>query len=164
MIPDVTIRGANLQDASAIHALIAAYPDELLMRPINNIVENIDRFNVAILKGELIACAAWSILPELGNPLAASVELRSVAVRLDCRGHHIGEQLIHFILERVQTFKPKQALVLTFAPKFFAYMGFKRIDKTQVIHKIYQGCIYCTKYSDPFTCPEIAMVLDLTQK
>jgi hypothetical protein len=29
------------------------------------------------------------------------------------------------------------------------------------MHKIYMGCINCTKYSNPFTCPEIAMALDL---
>jgi hypothetical protein len=25
------------------------------------------------------------------------------------------------------------------------------------MHKLYTGCINCTKHTDPFTCPEIAM-------
>jgi len=26
------------------------------------------------------------------------------------------------------------------------------------MHKLYTGCINCTKHTDPFTCPEIAMM------
>jgi hypothetical protein len=29
------------------------------------------------------------------------------------------------------------------------------------MHKIYTGCINCTKYDSPFTCPEVAMALTL---
>jgi len=29
------------------------------------------------------------------------------------------------------------------------------------MHKIYTGCINCTKYDSPFTCPEVAMVLPM---
>jgi hypothetical protein len=26
------------------------------------------------------------------------------------------------------------------------------------MHKLYTGCINCTKHANPFTCPEIAMI------
>ena len=26
------------------------------------------------------------------------------------------------------------------------------------MHKLYTGCINCTKHADPFTCPEKAMI------
>ncbi len=159
----LTMRAATLNDATAIHKLIISYPNELLQRSMNHIVEGIDRFSVGIYQGKIVACATWAILPEIGNPSGATVELQSVAVAQEMRGKHIGEQLISFVIERIKAFKPKYALVLTFAPDFFRHMGFKYIEKTQIIHKIYRGCIYCTKYTDPFTCPEIAMQLDLTQ-
>ena len=47
--------------------------------------------------------------------------------------------------------------MLTFAPGFFRKLGFETIEKTQIMHKLYTGCINCTKHADPFTCPEIAM-------
>ena len=48
-------------------------------------------------------------------------------------------------------------MVLTFYPDFFAKYGFKKIDKKALYPKIYLGCIQCTKYPSPLTCPEVAM-------
>ena len=28
----------------------------------------------------------------------------------------------------------------------------------KIMHKLYTGCINCTKHADPFTCPEKAMI------
>ena len=157
----VVIRRATLRDVFAIHRLIQSYPHELILKPVNNIVENIDRFTVAARGNELIACAGWQILPEIGCPEGATVELQSVAVSKAWRGRGIGKRLIRFVLQRIDGFKPAQAIVLTFEPGFFGSLGFKEIPKTQIIHKIYRGCIYCTKHTNPFTCPEIAMALQL---
>lgn len=157
----LTIRCATLQDVSQIHQLIQSYPHELILRPINNIVENIDRFTVIYKDDILVACACWQILPEIGSPEEATVELQSVAVNKACRGKGIGKQLVNAVLERIARFNPAQAIVLTFEPEFFGRLGFKPIEKTKIIHKIYRGCIYCTKHTNPFTCPEIAMALQL---
>jgi len=35
------------------------------------------------------------------------------------------------------------------------------VPKDKVMYKLYTGCINCTKYANPFTCPEKAMVLEL---
>ncbi len=155
---DVIVRRATLQDVWGIHRLIQAYPHELILRPINNIVENIDRFSVVMRGTDLIGCACWQILPEIGCPEGATVELQSVAISEGYRGRGIGRKLISFVLQRISGFKPAQALVLTFEPEFFGKMGFVEIEKSKIIHKIYRGCIYCTKHTNPFVCPEIAMV------
>lgn len=158
----LTVRPATLDDVDGIGRLIRTYPDELIARPPNSIIENIDRFTVVTQPdGEVIACACWQILPEIGNPYNTTVELQSVAVKRELRSGHIGTCLIRAVLKRISAFKPAQALVLTYAPGFFRTLGFREIAKTQIMHKIYLGCIYCTKHSDPFTCPEIAMALDL---
>ena len=161
MDEDIVIRRATLQDVLAIHRLIQSYPHELILRPVNNIVENIDRFTVAARGREILACACWQILPEIGCPEGATGELQSVAVSQAYRGRGIGSRLIRFVLQRMDGFKPAQALVLTFEPEFFGRLGFRRVEKTQIIHKIYRGCVYCTKHANPFTCPEIAMMLQL---
>ncbi|MEI7945283.1 MAG: GNAT family N-acetyltransferase [bacterium] len=156
-----TIRSANLKDAEQIFDLIREHKEDLISRPMGDIIQNIDRFYVADVNGKVVGCAAYQILPEIGVPERASVEIQSVAVHADYRRHHIGSQIVKHILERVRVFDPAQAIVLTFAPEFFGSLGFKRIEKTQVMHKLYMGCINCTKHANPFTCPEIAMALDL---
>jgi amino-acid N-acetyltransferase len=156
-----TIRSAHLKDAEQIFELIREHKEDLITRPMGDIIQNIDRFYVADVKGKVVGCAAYQILPEIGVPERASVEIQSVAVHADYRRHHIGSQIVKHILERVRVFDPAQAIVLTFAPEFFGSLGFKRIEKTQVMHKLYMGCINCTKHANPFTCPEIAMALDL---
>lgn len=157
MDEEIAIRRATLEDVLLIHRLIQSYPHELILRPVNNIVENIDRFTVAVRGRELVACACWQILPEIGCPEGATVELQSVAVSQAYRGRGIGSRLIRFVLQRIEGFRPAQAIVLTFEPDFFGHLGFQEIDKKQIIHKIYRGCIYCTKHTNPFFCPEIAM-------
>jgi amino-acid N-acetyltransferase len=155
------IRGATLADANGIFELIKAHPEALISRPLSDIVENIDRFMVAERAAELVGCASWHILPEIGLPERASVEIRSVAIQQDLRGSGLGTALVKAILERVRPLRPVQAIVLTFAPEFFARMGFREVPKTQIMHKIYMGCVNCTKHANPFTCPEIAMSLEL---
>jgi N-acetylglutamate synthase-like GNAT family acetyltransferase len=157
------IRPAVLKDAEQIFNLIRSHKDDLISRPIGDIIQNIDRFVVCEAEARIVGCAAWQILPEIGEPERASVEIQSVAVHQDYRRHQIGTQIVKNILENIMRFQPAQAIVLTFAPEFFGSLGFKVIPKTQVMHKLYMGCINCTKHANPFTCPEIAMALDLRQ-
>ena len=60
-------------------------------------------------------------------------------------------------LERVAEFKPGQVMVLTFTPPFFEKLGFTRIPKETILYKLYKGCMNCSKYDSPLTCPEVAM-------
>ena len=157
------IRAAVLRDAVQIFELIRNHQEDLISRPIGDIIQNIDRFVVCEIEGRVAGCAAWQILPEIGEPERAAVEIQSVAVSQAYRRLHLGTQIVTRILHEVRRFEPAQAIVLTFAPKFFEALGFKVIPKTQVMHKLYMGCINCTKHANPFTCPEIAMALDLRQ-
>ena len=159
----LVIRPAVLKDAEQIFNLIRSHKDDLISRPIGDIIQNIDRFVVCSSDALIVGCAAWQILPEIGEPERASVEVQSVAVHQDYRRHHVGTRIVSTILENIKRFQPAQAIVLTFAPEFFGSLGFKVIPKTQVMHKLYMGCINCTKHANPFTCPEIAMALDLRQ-
>ena len=156
-----TLRPARLVDAEKIFALIHLHSDLLVPRSVANIVENIDRFTIALSGGTMVGCATYQILPEIGTPLHATVEIQSVAVRLPWRRLGIGRALVRHILQEIKRFGPAEALVLTFAPDFFKSLGFAEIPKSQVMHKLYRGCVNCTKHADPFTCPEMAMSIRL---
>ena len=156
--PEVIVRPARLSDAPRIFSLIDAHSDLLVPRSIGDIVCSIDRFVLAEVDGVTVGCASYQIHPEIGAPEAATVELQSVAVEAAYRRRGVGRRLIESLLPVAARFGAKEVLVLTFAPEFFSSLGFREIPKTKVMHKLYTGCINCTKHTDPFTCPEKAMI------
>ena len=156
-----TIRQATLHDAEKIFALVHLNRDQLISRSLGNIVENIDRFFVAEAEGEMAGCATYQLHPELGNASAATVEVQSLAVKSIFRRRGIGRALVETVVARVTPLRPREIVALTFAPEFFSALGFVEIPKTKVMHKLYTGCINCTKHTDPFTCPEMAMMRSL---
>ncbi|MBP5284695.1 MAG: GNAT family N-acetyltransferase, partial [Kiritimatiellae bacterium] len=83
-------RDARLSDAEKIFALIHLNRDLLVPRSMGNIVENIDRFIIAEKDGETVGCATFQIHPEIGDALAATVEIQSLAVRAPYRRRGIG--------------------------------------------------------------------------
>ena len=158
----IKVRMARLADAENIYALIREHTTELVPRSLGNVVENIDRFLVAEgPDGALAGCVAYQVWPEIGDPLKATVELQSVAVRETCRRKGIGSLLVNGALVRIRKLEPADVTVLTLTPEFFATLGFREIPKTRIMHKLYTGCINCTKHTDPFTCPERAMALEI---
>ena len=155
--PNPIIRKACFSDGSAIFRRIKAHPNELVPRPISDIMLNIDRFLVAELNGEIVGTVSWAVLPELDTSKNPSIEIQSVSVREDMQQHGLGRRLVQAALDRVAEFKPDQVIVLTFTPPFFAKMGFTPVSKETLMYKLYKGCMNCAKYDSPFTCPEAAM-------
>jgi amino-acid N-acetyltransferase len=156
-----TVRPAGFEDVRAIFTLIKKFPQELLSRPISDIVQNIDRFLVCEIGGRVIGTVSWAILPEVGAPHNPSVEVKSLAVEA---GHHragIGSKLVKAAIRRIRMQHPAQIIVLTFTPDFFRSLGFVEVPKASLMHKIYAGCVNCSKYDNPFTCPEVAMALEM---
>lgn len=152
-----TVRPATLADAKAIYTMIDRHREELVPRSLGNIVESIDRFVVAESGGEVVGCAAYQIHPEIGDAEAATVEIVSVAVDGAFRRRGIGRRLVEAVVEGVLRFRPCEVMVLTFAPGFFSRLDFEQVPKTEIMHKLYTGCINCTKHMNPYTCPEVAM-------
>jgi amino-acid N-acetyltransferase len=161
---DYTIRPAEFSDASGVFDLIKSHPQELLPRAVGDIVQNIDRFLVAQVGDATVGVVSWRILPEIGMTSSDhSVEIASLAVADGYQGKGIGSALVDAAIQRIRPLNTTQIVVLTFTPEYFRKLGFKEIPKTQLMHKIYAGCINCTKYDSPFTCPEVAMVLSMTE-
>ncbi len=153
------IRSAQMEDVNNIFELIRSHPEELIVRSLSDIAQNIDRFYVAEAAGQLIGCASYGFLPEIGEMHRTTVEIKSVAVTAEWRGRGVGHKLVRQVIRRLEPLNIAQFLVLTFVPEFFAKLGFREIPKKLIMHKIYIGCINCTRFSDPFTCPEVAMAL-----
>jgi len=156
----IIIRTATFRDTRAIFNLIRDNSEELLSRSIADIVQNIDRFVVAVdpTDDEPLGAAAYDFLPEIGDIKRTSVEIKSVCVKDGWRGKNIGKMLVEAQIARLLPLEPYQFVVLTFAVGFFEKLGFEIVPKTTLMHKLYIGCINCVKHESPFTCPEQAMV------
>lgn len=155
----ITIRPAGFEDAGAIYRIIKEHPREVLPRAVSDIVQNIDRCLVAETGGTIVGTASWQILPEIGRVSEPSIEIKSVAVARDCQRRGVGAALIRAIIRQVSAYHPAQIVVLTFSPDYFRRFGFVETPKDKLMHKLYMGCVNCTKYDSPFTCPEVAMTL-----
>lgn len=156
-----TIRKASFGDGQAIFRCIKAHPNELVPRPLSDIMLNIDRFLVAELDGQIVGTASWAVLPELDPAKNPSVEIQSVSVRDDLQKRNLGRRLVQAAIARVSELKPDQIIVLTFTPPFFAKLGFSPVPKETLLYKLYKGCMNCSKYDSPLTCPEVAMAMPL---
>ena len=164
--PRYRIRSASFTDALAIFNMIKKHPDELVPRSISDILQNIDRFFVAeaIADEEIIGTVSWAALPEIGSGKHPSVEVKSLSVDGDWRGRGIGRRLVERAIRKVRSLHPDQIVVLTFTPEFFRKLGFVEVPKEKLMYKLYTGCLNCAKYDSPFTCPEVAMSLQLKSR
>jgi amino-acid N-acetyltransferase len=82
--------------------------------------------------GVLAGCGAVHVLWE---DLA---EIRTVAVRDDCRGRGIGHAVVANLIERSRALGVARVFVLTFAVDFFASHGFTPINGTPVAPEVYR--------------------------
>ncbi|MEI7436413.1 MAG: GNAT family N-acetyltransferase [bacterium] len=153
------IRPAGFADVETIFGLIKEHPQELIARPVCDIVQNIDRFLVCEGDGKILGTVSWGILPEIGAVQQPMVEIKSLAVRAGYLRSGIGRRLVGDAIAHVKRLAPAQIIVLTFTPEFFRKLGFREVPKASLMHKLYMGCINCAKYDSPFTCPEVAMAL-----
>jgi len=152
---------AVFKDAPDIYHLIKAHPVEVIPRSLSDLATSIDRFFVYKENGEVVGTAAYKILPEIGKDTEHIIEIVSLCVDKKYQGKGIGKALVETVIMHIQQFEPTKIILLTFSPKFFSKLGFKRISKKTLYNKIYVGCINCTKYISPLTCPEVAMALKM---
>lgn len=156
---EITIRSAGFGDAATIYSLLKEHPQEVMRRATSDIVKNIDRFMVCEVGGQVIGAASWQILPEISRESNHSIEIKSVSVTKDFQRRGVGNALVKTMIEHVRQYRPSQIVVLTFSPAYFKKFGFCEVPKETLMHRLYMGCLNCTKYDSPFSCPEVAMVL-----
>jgi amino-acid N-acetyltransferase len=131
-----TIRSARTRDVPVIRKLIDSNVESgrLLSKPTVTLYEDVQEFCVAelIRDATLAGCGALHVMWE---DLA---EIRTVAVREDCRGLGIGHGIVDALLQRARAVGVDRVFCLTFAVDFFGRHGFQEINGTPVAAEVYQ--------------------------
>ena len=112
------LRKATPADIPAVQQLINTNLDKLLPRPDQELLELIDTLWVIDQQGEIVGCCCL----EVYSPKIA--ELRSLAVRDDCRGLGYGAMLVEAAVSEAQRRNIRQVLVVTSNRDFFERMNF----------------------------------------
>jgi amino-acid N-acetyltransferase len=148
------IRKATIDDIKEIQELINYYAkqDSMLPRSLNELYENIRDFFVYEKKGKISGCCA---LHPTWEDLA---EIKSLAVKEAAHKKGIGAKLVKAALVDAKKLKVRKVFALTYVPKFFEKMGFKRIEHAKLPHKIWSECIKCVKFPD---CAENALEIEI---
>jgi len=145
------VEKANIKDTKDIHKLIgfAAKKGGVLPRALSDIYENIRDFFVFRKNKKVIGCCALHIVWE---DLA---EIRSLVVRSRYRGKGVARELINKATEEAKMLGIKKIFVLTNQDKFFKKLGFKKVRRDVLPHKIWADCINCPKFPE---CDEVPFV------
>jgi len=151
------IRPARFSDAARIYGVIRENPDEVLPRSYQDIFTHFDRFYLYD-DGEIRGVVSWQVLPVIDTKAPElCLEVISLSVRKADQGRGIGGALLKHVLGILEKMEPDRVIVLTFYPRFFEKFGFKQTSKDKLYQKIYVGCLHCTRYESPLSCPEVAM-------
>lgn len=144
-----------MADVKAIQKLIADYArkGDMLPRSLSDIYENLRDYFVFEDGGEVIGSAAIHIMWE---DLA---EVRSLAVQEGRMRRGVGTQLVEACISEAIVLGIARVFALTYKPEFFEKLGFQRVDKAELPHKIWTDCLKCAKFPD---CDEIALVADFS--
>lgn len=148
------VRIASLADAPQLQKLINAYAAKGLMLPrsLHSLYEHVRDYLVADDDGHIVGCVALHVAWE------DLVEIRSLAVAEEASGKGIGTLLVQAALADARSLGARRVFALTFVEPFFVGVGFHRVDKADLPHKIWQECVHCIHFPD---CDEVALILDL---
>lgn len=148
------IRKAKLDDVKEIQKLIKQYSTRggILPRSLSELYDHLRDFFVYTKNRKVIGICALHLSWE---DLA---EIRSLAVKEGDRKKGLGAKLVKACLDESKSLGVKRVFALTYEPAFFERLGFKRVDKTILPHKIWTDCLKCVKFPD---CDEIALVKEL---
>ena len=147
-------RPARMGDIPAMTELITYHAERgrMLHRSLAYLYERGRNFSVCEIDGCVVG---WCALEPVWHDLA---EVKSLAVREELRGQGIGKRLIEACLETSRSMEVKRVFSLTREPKFFQNLGFERIDRNELPHKVWSDCVNCPVRE---ACDEIAVLLAL---
>jgi amino-acid N-acetyltransferase len=148
------IQKAKLDDIKEIQRLIKLYAPQggILPRSLSELYDYLRDFFVFIQNRKVVGICALHICWE---DLA---EIRSLAVQEEDQNKGIGAKLVRACLKESRVLGVKRVFALTYEPDFFEGLGFKRVDKTVLPHKIWTDCLKCVKFPD---CDEIAVLKEV---
>lgn len=145
------LRKAKLSDIKYIYKLIlyASKKGDVLPRSLSDLYEHLRDFfvfeNEDLIVGTCALQVCWEDL----------AEIKSLVVSEEYQKKGIGTQLVKACIEEAKILEIPKVFALTRVPEFFEKIGFERIPKNDLPHKVWSDCIKCSKFPD---CDEIAVI------
>jgi amino-acid N-acetyltransferase len=157
MSPDTAtaiIRPARVADAERILSMINDYASKQIMLPRSpmSVYEGIRDFIVADADGKVVGCGALHVV---WGDLA---EIRSLAVDPAWTKRGLGNQITQRLIDDADGLGIARLFAFTYVPGFFAKMGFRGAEHSELPHKVFGDCMNCPKFS---ACDEVAVIRDL---
>jgi len=151
---NIVIRRAKIKDVKSIYKILLYFGkrDMLLPRPLMELYENIQNFWVAERNNKVIGCCSLHVVSE---DLA---EIRSLAVLPKYQNRGIGKRLIYEVVREMKNIGLKKTFVLTFNEKYFKKIGFRRVAREKLPHKIWRDCINCHLFPE---CDEKPLIVKI---
>jgi amino-acid N-acetyltransferase len=150
--PRLEIRPARVGDVPAIFELIRTFADRKLMikRSLGELYESIREFQVAVdADDRVLGCAALHVF------WADLAELKCLAVAEAAQGRGIGRALIEACGREARGLGISSVFTLTYVAEIFEKSGYRKIDKSELPHKIWNECVRCPLFP---SCNEIALI------
>lgn len=147
----MTLRKAGIKDIKHIQRLINNFANQDLMLPrsLNELYENLRDFFVFEAQNKISGVCALHIC---WDDLA---EVKSLAVDKKEQNKGVGRALVEAAIGEAKGLGAKKIFALTYTPRFFQKLGFKKIAHNKLPHKIWAECINCPKFPD---CDETALI------
>jgi amino-acid N-acetyltransferase len=151
----ITIRKAIIGDVGRIQSLVNHYASKetMLGLSLSEINDQVRDFTVA--EGPRRALIGVCALHVIWDDLA---EIRSLAVDPKVRRRGVGRSLVEHCLEEARSLQIPKVFALTYQAEFFRRIGFQRVDKSELPHKVWRDCLKCTKFPN---CDETAVLKTL---
>ena len=150
--PGFALRKASIRDVARIQALVNHYASKetMLGLSLSEIYDQIRDFTVA--EGPRRALIGVCALHVIWDDLA---EIRSLAVDPKIRRRGVGRALVEHCIEEARALQIPKVFALTYQAEFFRRIGFERVDKADLPHKVWRDCLKCSKFPH---CDETAVL------
>ena len=162
MKSQTTTRPPHAEEADALAALVNRFAAQHVMLPRDaaEIRATLPDWLVAVERNtagaeQIVGCGSLVALTE------TLVEVRSLAVEASQHGKGVGSALVRSLVELAREREFAQVCALTLREEFFQRLGFRLVNRWSISPKVWQACIYCSKFH---RCDEVAVMMDLTAR
>jgi amino-acid N-acetyltransferase len=156
---DYLVRKARVTDVADVYSLLKDLAGEglLLPRSYSSLYEMLQTLYVAESRDPAGGILGAGALQVSWEDLA---EVRSLAVREDCRGRGVGRAITAAVEADARELRIRRMFALTYVPEFFFRLGYRQVSLDSLPQKIWAVCFNCVHYPD---CKEIAVVKELEE-